>query len=77
MGNSGRLGILYISGNNIDIHASGYSSKFASTLRQTFNAVIPNGTDRVMSMIESGSAGSFTANNRSINVDSDGYVEIR
>ena len=72
-----RIGILYIEGNAIDIHASGYSPKFETTLRKTFNALIPNGTEKAISMIETGTAGSFTANNRSITVSSGGYVEIR
>lgn len=72
-----RIGGILISGNSIDIVASGYSPNFASTLRQTLSAVIPNGVDKAMSMIESGSAGSFTANNRSVNISSGGYIEIR
>lgn len=76
-GRSGKLGLLYIDGNNIDLHANGYSSAFESTLYSTFNAIIPNGTDKVMSLIQNGQSGSFTANNRSVTVYSSGYVEIR
>lgn len=71
------IGILYINGNNIDLHASGYSSSFESTLYSTFNAVIPNGASKAISLIQNGQSGSFTANNRSVTVSSSGYVTIR
>ena len=70
------IGILYINGNNIDLHASGYSSSFESTLYSTFNAVIPNGASKAISLIQNGQSGSFTANNRSVTVDKNGKVTI-